>query len=67
MALGKGPQFKDAEGSGQFGTTPEMAQEQIAQIRANPALYDESHAEYKLLNEKLTKLNQLAYGEEPVR
>jgi|TARA_R110002012_G_scaffold188136_2_gene355216 hypothetical protein len=67
MALGKGPQFKDAEGSGQFGTTPEMAQEQIAQIRANPALYDESHAEHKLLNEKLTKLNQLAYGEEPVR
>lgn len=67
MALGSGPQFKDAEGSGQFGTTPDMAREQIASIRANPALYDESHAEYKLLNEKLTQLNQLAFGNDPVR
>ena len=67
MALGKGPQFKDAEGSGQFGTTPDMAKEQIAAIRANPALYDQGHAEYKLLNEKLTQLNQLAYGNEPSR
>jgi hypothetical protein len=67
MALGKGSQFKDAEGSGQFGTTPDMARDQIAAIRANPALYDEGHAEYKLLNEKLTKLNQLAFGTDPVR
>ena len=67
MALGKGPQFKDAEGSGQFGTTPDMAKEQIATLRSNPGLYDQGHPEHKLLNEKLTRLSQLAYGTEPAR
>ena len=62
MKLGSGPQFKDAEGSGQFGTTPEMALEQIATIRANPGLTDAAHPEYKVLNEKLTRLTELAYG-----
>lgn len=66
MGLGKGPQFKDAEGSGQFGTTPEMAKEQIAAIRANPGLTDPSHPEHKVLNEKLTRLNELAYGTEVI-
>tara|TARA_R110000751_G_scaffold264535_3_gene363620 strand:+ start:2357 stop:3169 length:813 start_codon:yes stop_codon:yes gene_type:complete len=67
MALGKGPQFKEAEGSGRFGTTPDMAKEQIASIRANPALYDEGHAEFRVLNDKLTQLNQLAYGDDLIR
>jgi|TARA_R110000744_G_scaffold107476_3_gene203966 hypothetical protein len=62
IALGSGPQFKDAESSGQFGTTPDMAKEQIATLRAHPAMYDKSHAEHKLVNEKLTRLNELAYG-----
>ena len=62
MALGNGPQFKDAETSGQFGTTPDMAKEQIAKIRGNPALYDKGHPEHNVLNAKLTKLNELAYG-----
>ena len=62
MALGKGPQFKDAEQSGQFGTTPEMAKEQIAAIRNNPGLYDQSHPEHKVLNQKLTQLTELAFG-----
>lgn len=67
MSLGKGPQFKDAESSGQFGITPDMAKEQIAQVRNNPGLYDQSHPEFKLLNEKLTKLTELAYGNEAAR
>ena len=62
MQLGKGPQFKDGESSGQFGTTPEMAKEQIAALRANPALMNPQHAEYKVLNERLTHLTELAYG-----
>lgn len=62
--LSSGQQFKDSEQTGQFGVTPDMAKEQIAQIRANPALYDKSHAEHKLLNEKLTQLNEVAYGNE---
>lgn len=41
-----------------------MAKEQIANIRANPALMDPAHAEYKVLNEKLTHLTELAYGNE---
>jgi hypothetical protein len=66
MQLGTGPQFKDAEGSGKFGTTPEMAREQIAEIRSNPALMDASHSEHKVLNEKLTKLTELAFGTDVV-
>tara|TARA_R100001377_G_scaffold66585_2_gene41871 strand:+ start:13669 stop:14484 length:816 start_codon:yes stop_codon:yes gene_type:complete len=64
VALGKGPQFKDSESSGQFGTTPEMAKEQIAAIRTNPGLMDASHPEHKVLNQKLTRLTELAYGTE---
>ena len=64
MQLGTGPQFKDSESSGQFGTTPEMALEQIAAIRNNPGLYDASHPENKVLNEKLTRLTELAHGTE---
>jgi len=60
--LSSGQQFKDSEQSGQFGTTPDMAKEQIAQIRGNPALYDTSHAEHKILNDKLTQLTEVAYG-----
>jgi hypothetical protein len=65
LAMGHGPQLKDSESSGQFGTTPDAAKEQIAEIRANPALYDVSHAEYKVLNERLTRLTQQAYPEAP--
>ena len=67
MSLGSGPQFKDAEGSGQFGTTPDQAREQIATIRSNPGLYDAGHAEHKVLNEKLTRLTELAYGTDVIR
>jgi len=66
VALGKGPQFKDSESSGQFGTTPEMAKEQIAKIRANPGLMDVSHPEHRVLNDKLTRLTELAFGTDPV-
>jgi hypothetical protein len=66
MQLGSGPQFKDAESSGSFGTTPEMAKEQIAAIRSNPALMDKGHPEHKVLNEKLTRLTELAFGNDPV-
>ena len=62
--LSSGQQFKDAEQSGQFGVTPDMAKEQIAKIRSNPALYDTSHSEHKVLNEKLTQLTEVAYGNE---
>ena len=64
MELGTGPQMKDAETSGAFGTTPEMAKEEIAKIRAHEGLLDPSHAEHKVLNEKLTRLNELAHGNE---
>ena len=67
MALGKGPQGKGlGEESGQFGTTPEMAKEQIAKIRSNPALQDKTHPEHAVLNAKLTQLYELAYGNELV-
>jgi len=67
VALGKGPQFKDGnESSGSFGTTPEMAKDQIAAIRNNPGLMDKTHPEHKVLNEKLTRLTELAHGTEPV-
>lgn len=66
MSLGKGPQFKDSESAGQFGTTPDMAKEEIGKIRSNPALYDSAHPEYKLLNEKLTRMTELAYGNDVV-
>jgi len=66
MAMGKGPQFKDAETSGQFGITPDMAKEQIAAIRNNPGLMDRTHPEHKVLQEKLTRLNEIAWGTDPV-
>ena len=66
MQLGTGPQFKDVEGAGRFGTTPEMAREQIAEIRANPALMDSAHPENKVLNERLTRLTELAFGTDTV-
>jgi len=60
MQLGQGGQFKEGTQGG-FGITPADAQEQIAAIRANPALTDSSHPEYKVLNDKLTRLYELAY------
>ena len=67
VSLGKGSQFKDGnEASGSFGTTPEMAKEQIAAIRNNPGLMDKAHPEHKVLNEKLTRLNEMAHGTDPV-
>tara|TARA_R110000787_G_scaffold91459_2_gene192786 strand:+ start:8970 stop:9815 length:846 start_codon:yes stop_codon:yes gene_type:complete len=64
MQLGKGSQFKDAETSGNFGTTPEMAKEQIAALRRNPGLLDETNPENKVLKAKLQHLTELAYGTE---
>lgn len=64
MAFGAGPQFKDGESSGRFGTTPEMAREEIAKIRSHPGLHDSTHAENKALNDKLTRLTEMAYGKE---
>jgi hypothetical protein len=61
--MGHGPQLKDAESSGQFGTTPDAAKEEISKLRANPSLYDKSHAEYKVLNDRLTRLTQQAFPE----
>ena len=66
MALGTGPQFKDAESSGQFGTTPDMARDKIAKIRANPATYDKQHPEHNVLNAQLTQLYEIAYGTDVV-
>ena len=66
MELGTGPQFRDAEQSGRFGTTPDMAKEEIAKIRSNEALYDKGNPEYKILNDRLTQLTELAYGTEVV-
>tara|TARA_R100001594_G_scaffold5297_2_gene16828 strand:- start:6076 stop:6936 length:861 start_codon:yes stop_codon:yes gene_type:complete len=62
--LSSGQQFKDAEETGRFGVTPEAAKEQIAQIRAHPGLYDTSHPENKILNEKLTRMTELAHGDD---
>ena len=61
MTLKQSGQFKDAESSGKFGTTPEGAREEIAALRSNTALYDKSSAEYKVLNDKLTRLTQQAF------
>ena len=61
MAIKQSGQFKDAEGSGRFGTTPEAAKEEIAKIRANPALMDEKHPENKVLKDRLTRLTQMAF------
>ena len=41
-----------------------IAKEQIATIRSNPGLMDASHPEHKVLNQKLTRLTELAYGTE---
>lgn len=60
MQLGTSGQFKEGDQTG-FGMTPADAQEQIAAIRANPALMDPTHAEHKVLNDKLTRLYELAY------
>jgi len=62
MQLGSGPQFKDGETSGKFGTTPDQAKEEIATLRTNPALLDASHPEHKVINAKLTRLTEAAYG-----
>jgi hypothetical protein len=64
MALGSGPVFKDGETSGQFGTTPDMAKEQIAAIRANPGYFDPTHPEHGALKNKMQRLSELAYGNE---
>ena len=64
MALGSGPVFKDGETSGQFGTTPDMAKEQIAAIRANPGYFDPTHPEHGALKNKMQRLSELAYGTE---
>lgn len=66
MMLGTGSQFKDGESSGNFGITPDAAKEQIAALRNNPGLMDAGHPEHKVLNEKLTKLTELAYGTDVV-
>ena len=66
MALGSGPQFKEGETSGQFGTTPDSAKEQIAAIRANPGYFDSSHPEHRALKDKMTRLADLAYGTDAV-
>lgn len=60
MALGQSGQFKEGN-SGSFGITPADAQAQIATMRANPALTDQNHPEYKVMNEKLTRLYEIAY------
>jgi hypothetical protein len=66
MGLGSGPQFKEGESAGQFGTTPDMAKEQMAQIRAHPGYWDNSHPEHKPLVAKMAKLAELAHGNETV-
>ena len=62
IALGKGGQFKDGEQAGNFGITPDMAKTQIAEVRAHPGLMDPTHAEHKVLQQKLTRLTELAFG-----
>lgn len=64
MTLGSGPQFKEGETTGQFGTTPEMAMEQIAALRGHPGYFDPGHPEHKALKVKMTRLSELAYGED---
>jgi hypothetical protein len=59
--LSSGAQFKEAESSGRFGMTPADAQEAIAEIRNNPGLMDKGHPEYKVLNDRLTQLYEVAY------
>ena len=54
MALGQAGQFKEGN-TGSFGITPADAQAEIASLRANPALTDTNHAEYKVMNEKLKR------------
>ena len=66
MTLGSGPQFKEGESAGQFGTTPEMAKEQMAQIRGNPAYWDNAHPEHKALVAKMARLAEHAHGSDPV-
>ena len=63
MALGQAGQFKEGN-TGSFGITPADAQAEIASLRANPALTDTNHAEYKVMNEKLTRLYELAYPDD---
>ncbi len=65
MALGQSGQFKDGAPAG-FGTTPQDAKDQIATLRANPALIDKAHPEYGVLNEKLEQLHKAAFGEDVV-
>ena len=62
IALGSGPVFKDGETSGQFGTTPEMAMEQIAALRGHPGYFDPGHPEHNALKNKMQRLSDLAYG-----
>lgn len=62
VALGSGPVFKDGETSGQFGTTPEMAMEQIAALRGHPGYFDPGHPEHNALKNKMQRLSDLAYG-----
>ena len=64
MSLGSGPQFKEGQTQGQFGTTPDQALEQMAAIRNHPGYFDPSHAEHKALKAKMNRLSELAYGEE---
>ena len=66
MGLGSGPQFKEGESAGQFGTTPDMAKEQMAQIRAHPGYWDNSLPEHKPLVAKMAKLAELAHGTDVV-
>ena len=64
IALGSGPVFKDGETSGQFGTTPAMAKEQIAALRGHPGYFDPTHPEHGALKNKMQRLSELAYGTE---
>ena len=62
MALGSGPVFKDGQTDGQFGTTPEMAMEEIAALRGHPGYFDPGHPEHNALKNKMQRLSELAYG-----
>tara|TARA_R100001594_G_scaffold26371_2_gene51148 strand:+ start:7098 stop:7928 length:831 start_codon:yes stop_codon:yes gene_type:complete len=64
MALGSGPVFKDGETSGQFGTTPDMAKEQVAALRGHPGYFDPTHPEHGAIKKKVQRLSELAYGNE---
>ncbi len=63
MALGQTGQFKDGPPAG-FGITPADAKDQIAALRANPALTDKTHPEHAVLNQKLTDLYQAAHPDD---